>query len=227
MVVEVALVAGYMGLYFFIHTDHGRSDSSGCPSSLSVPAEYMDRFDFDPRGQLQLVAEGLAQFVSKPIDPKVTMFLYVVKKKLLEAIGADSDMLLIHAFDAHGEEHGRANFKWALEIPGAIDKTKVTNLTGVANLQGGYPSRIHRCPANWWVDNVHTAKGTMKQFWAPLILPEVTKDTVISAIKWSEDIQRLDQSLGDCTFLIFELLASVSNRLHIPLDLCSHTSLQA
>ena len=92
-----------------------------------------------PRDQLQLVAEGLAQFISKPVDPRVTMFLYVVKGKLVKAIGVHSDMLLIHAFDAHGEEHGRASFKWALDIPGAIDQTKVTNLTGVANLQGGHP----------------------------------------------------------------------------------------
>lgn len=89
-----------------------------------------------PREQLQLVAESIAQFTSKPVDPKVTMFLYVVKKRLLESIGTNSDMLLIHAFDAHGEDHGRASFQWALDIPGAVDETKLTNLTGVANLQG-------------------------------------------------------------------------------------------
>ncbi|ODM21299.1 hypothetical protein SI65_04352 [Aspergillus cristatus] len=145
-----------------------------------------------PREKLQVVAEGIAQFTSKKIDPRVTMFLYIVKKQMLESIGADSDMLLIHAFDAHGEAHGRASFKWALDIPGAVDQTKITNLIGVANLQ----------------DKVLTVKGSMKQFWAPLMLREVTKDTIINAIEWSEDIERLDQSLGDCTFLIFELLSS-------------------
>lgn len=64
------------------------------------------------------------------------MFLYVVKQRLLESIGSDTDMLVIHAFDAHGEVHGRASFQWALDIPGAIDQTRITSLEGVANLQG-------------------------------------------------------------------------------------------
>lgn len=89
-----------------------------------------------PCEQLQAVAEGIAHFTSKPVDPKVTMFLYVVKKRLLESIGTDSDMLLILAFDAHGKDHGRDSFKWALDIPGAVDQTKITNLAGVADLQG-------------------------------------------------------------------------------------------
>lgn len=47
------------------------------------------------------------------------------------------------------------------------------------------------------------------------MLREVTEETIVNAIKWSEDIQRLDQSLGDCTFLIFELLSSVSKAADI------------
>lgn len=94
-----------------------------------------------PRERLEEVAEGIAKFVAGPVDPKITMFLYVVKGRLLESIGTDSDMLVIHAFDAHGEEHGRANFQWALNIQGAIDKTMITTLAGVANLQGEKQSR--------------------------------------------------------------------------------------
>lgn len=89
-----------------------------------------------PREQLEGVAGGIANFVSKPVDPRITMFLYVVKQRLLESIGSDTDMLVIHAFDAHGEVHGRASFQWALDIPGAIDQTRITSLEGVANLQG-------------------------------------------------------------------------------------------
>lgn len=88
-----------------------------------------------PREHLQQVAKGIAQFVSKPVDPKITMFLYVVKKRLLEFIGTKLDMLVIHAFDAHGEAHGRATFQWALDFPGAVDQTKVMTLAGVADLQ--------------------------------------------------------------------------------------------
>ncbi|KAE8139932.1 FAD-binding domain-containing protein [Aspergillus pseudotamarii] len=145
-----------------------------------------------PREQLEGVAGGIANFVSKPVDPKITMFLYVVKKRLLESIGTDTDMLVIHVFDAHGEVHGRASFQWALDIPGAIDQTRITCLEGVANLQ----------------DKAHIVKGSMKQFWAPLLLPEISKKSIIRAIRWSEEIQQLDESLADCTYLIFELLSS-------------------
>ncbi|PYI21644.1 FAD-binding domain-containing protein [Aspergillus violaceofuscus CBS 115571] len=88
-----------------------------------------------PRGRLEEVAEGIANFLCRPVGPRITMFLYVVKGRLLESIGMDEDMLVIHAFDANGEEHGRAHFRWALDIPGAIDQTKITTLAGVANLQ--------------------------------------------------------------------------------------------
>ncbi|KAL4914005.1 hypothetical protein BDW62DRAFT_205053 [Aspergillus aurantiobrunneus] len=144
-----------------------------------------------PRDRLEQLADGVAKFVSQPVDPKVTMLLYVVKKRLLASMGAQSDMLLIHAFDALGEAHGRSSFRWALDIPGAIDQTKMTNLTGVIGLQ----------------DKADVVKGSMKQFWAPLMLPELTKETVMNAIEWSEEIQRLDESLADCTYLILGLLS--------------------
>lgn len=66
------------------------------------------------------------------------MFLYVLKKEVLESIHVDQDMLVVHAFDAHGEEHGRSDegFCWALGLKGAIDGTKIMNLRGVADLQG-------------------------------------------------------------------------------------------
>ncbi|GKZ35785.1 hypothetical protein AbraIFM66950_006580 [Aspergillus brasiliensis] len=145
-----------------------------------------------PREQLEVAADGIAGFVSQPLDPKITMFLYVVKKRLLESIGANSDMLVIHAFDACGEAHGRANFRWALDIPGSIDQTKVTSLAGVAELQ----------------DKAHIVKGTMKQFWSPLLLQDISKETILNAVQWSENIGKQDKSLGDCTYLIFELLSS-------------------
>ncbi|KAK1142347.1 hypothetical protein N8T08_007899 [Aspergillus melleus] len=113
------------------------------------PQEIRSGQTLIPRERLEQVAEGIATFLSQPLDPKITMFLYVVKKKLLESIGTDSDMLAIHAFDALGEAHGRMSFQWALDIPGAIDQTKINTLAGVANLQ----------------DKSHIVKGSMKQFW--------------------------------------------------------------
>ncbi|PLB44948.1 FAD-binding domain-containing protein [Aspergillus steynii IBT 23096] len=145
-----------------------------------------------PRERLEQVAEGIATFLSQPLDPKITMFLYIVRRRLLESIGTDSDMLVIHAFDALGEAHGRKHFQWALDIPGAIDKTKINTLAGVANLQ----------------DKAHIVKGSMKQFWAPLLVKEMSAETIVKTVKWSEEIRELDESLGDCTYIIFELLSS-------------------
>jgi hypothetical protein len=59
-------------------------------------------------------------------------------------------------------------------------------------------------------DKAHIVKGTMKQFWSPLLLQEISKETIINAVQWSDNIGKLDESLGDCTYLIFEPLSSVS-----------------
>ena len=91
------------------------------------------------RGEsLHMVARNFASMANRKSEPKVAMCLYIMKKELLQAVGATSDMLVLHAFDAEGEEHGRsaAAFKWALDIPGAVDSTTVMNLRGVADLQG-------------------------------------------------------------------------------------------
>ncbi|KAL2861603.1 hypothetical protein BJX68DRAFT_8885 [Aspergillus pseudodeflectus] len=144
-----------------------------------------------PRGQLETVADGLAGFLAREPNPKITMFLYVMKKKLLASLGnIDSDMLVIHAYDANGEAHGRESFRWALSIPGAIDQTRVTTFAGVIQLQ----------------DKVQTAKGTMKQVFVPLVLQDLPKETIISAIKWFEGLEGIDESVADCTYLIFEVL---------------------
>ncbi|KAF9889041.1 hypothetical protein FE257_008018 [Aspergillus nanangensis] len=145
-----------------------------------------------PREQLSQVAKGIARLVSEPVDPKVTMFFYVMKKRLLQSIRADSDMLVIHAFDAHGEGHGRANFQWALDIPGTVDQTRVMTLAGVADLQ----------------DQVQIAKGTMKQFWSPMLLRDVSEDIIMRTMKWFEEIEALNPSFADCTYVIFEILSS-------------------
>jgi hypothetical protein len=45
--------------------------------------------------------------------------------------------MMFLVYDAHGEKHGRsdAGFKWALDIPGAIDTTSAMSLRGVHDTQ--------------------------------------------------------------------------------------------
>ena len=99
---------------------------------------------FLPKDALPEIARAVADFTQRSHDEKLAMFLYVLKKELLSSIGVDQDMLVVHAFDAHGEEHGRSDegFGWALKLQGAIDETKTMNLKGVADLQGELLSKI-------------------------------------------------------------------------------------
>ena len=91
-----------------------------------------------PKIALPEIARAVADFTLRSHDAKLGMFLYVLKKELLESIGVDQDMVVVHAFDAHGEEHGRSDegFRWALKLKDAVDGTKIMNLKGVADLQG-------------------------------------------------------------------------------------------
>jgi hypothetical protein len=100
---------------------------------------------FIPRDKVPEAAAGIVSMIrtkdgkEKEVDPKVSMFLYVMRKELLYLIGVspDQDVLVVHCFDALGEEHGRETFKWALDIEGAVDMTRGNmTLKDVSKLQG-------------------------------------------------------------------------------------------
>jgi hypothetical protein len=101
-----------------------------------------------PRGKVDDVAKGIMTMVRRgeegQMSPKVSMFLYVLRKELLYSLGVDQDVLVIHAHDSRGEKTGREEFKWALEMGGAIDQTKA-GLTQrqVAGLQGEFTGPIN------------------------------------------------------------------------------------
>ena len=42
-------------------------------------------------------------------DPKVSLFVYLLKKEYLGFGEADDDMIVLHVFDALGEKHGRSD----------------------------------------------------------------------------------------------------------------------
>lgn len=86
-----------------------------------------------PRSQTAEVARRIARMCGREdVHPKVAMFLYVMKKEMLKLLsggdGAGEDMLVVHAYDGLGEEHGRREFGWALDIEGAVDMTR-SNMT--------------------------------------------------------------------------------------------------
>lgn len=95
-----------------------------------------------PRRDLPEVAQRITQFISKPQHPRVNFLVYSVREKLMRTIlsekdlqSVQGDMIAIHVYDALGESHGREVFRWALEIPGAIDRTSVVNMKGVVDMQ--------------------------------------------------------------------------------------------
>jgi hypothetical protein len=96
-----------------------------------------------PRSQASAVARGLAGMSVKDVPPQISADLAVVRKEAMAHMGAKEDLLIIQSFDSLGGEHGRSEdgFKWALDIPGAIDRTKVTNMRGISLMNGMLSSR--------------------------------------------------------------------------------------
>jgi hypothetical protein len=85
-----------------------------------------------------IVADIDKHFASHP-HPKVNFFMYIVPERLLHTVLGDEtfreDVFVLHVYDAFGEKHGRETFRWALEVEGAIDRTRVTNMRGIVDLQ--------------------------------------------------------------------------------------------
>lgn len=102
-----------------------------------------------PRSSLPELARGIARFVEEPQHPKINFFLYVVpsliKQTILEPGEQEQDAqdkLVLHVYDACGESHGRLAFGWALDIPGAVDWTRVTDMRGIVNMQREWISHL-------------------------------------------------------------------------------------
>lgn len=94
-----------------------------------------------PRTQVKECAKGIMSMVERDakgeLGDKTAMFLYVMKKEMLQFIGASDDMLVVHCFSQEGEEKGRKEFEWALNCEGAIDQTRGgMTLWEVSLLQG-------------------------------------------------------------------------------------------
>ena len=86
------------------------------------------------------LTRDIEAFVASAPHPRINFFLYHVPKRLLhlvhEAPEPDAgDIIPLHVYDEFGEAHGREAFKWALEKPGALDRTRVTNMRGILDMQ--------------------------------------------------------------------------------------------
>jgi len=120
------------------------------------------------------------------------MFLYCMRKEVLAAMGATGDMLVVHAFDALGEEHGRKAFEWALNIPGSVDMTEIKNLRGVSDMQA----------------QIGDFKGTATSYWSPIVIPELTEEIIVKSFDWYDKVVATGGSIKDCGYLVFELFCT-------------------
>jgi FAD/FMN-containing dehydrogenase len=94
---------------------------------------------FYPREALDDLAKKVPHFADTNRDPKIAMHFYCLDMIQGAFVGKPSvPGLGLLVYDAHGEEHGRSKegFKWALDIPGAIDTTKALSYREVNQLNG-------------------------------------------------------------------------------------------
>ncbi|KPI38969.1 uncharacterized protein AB675_4445 [Cyphellophora attinorum] len=152
-----------------------------------------------PREKAPEVAKGIAAMCAREdTNPKVALFVYVLKKEILHFLGADQDMLVIHAYDAFGEEHGRKEFAWALDFEGAIDKTRSQmTMREMTDLQA----------------NLGELQGKQSAFWTAMAIATLTEDMVLSALDWwaTDNAQNKHGSVADQGYLLFELFSCRDN----------------
>ncbi|THV67637.1 FAD binding domain-containing protein [Aureobasidium pullulans] len=147
-----------------------------------------------PRSSLPALAKGVAEFAKRMDEwPSTAMYLYNLDLMEGVFIGATAQPgLAIWLFDTGGEEHGREVFKWALEIKGAVDLTKVMNLREV-NIYG---------------DSVIAAKGVCSANMSnPTVVgTDMTADLILRAWEWLETTIALEPTkLNIGTFVLLEL----------------------
>ncbi|TKW54613.1 hypothetical protein CTA1_3427 [Colletotrichum tanaceti] len=97
---------------------------------------------------------------------------------------------MFHVYDALGEKHGRDVFRWLLQMPGAIDRTRVTNMKGVLEMQR----------------NAADLRGTMRLFYAPMAVADMDQGVITRAVEFYDNIGRLDESIQAMSAVMFEFL---------------------
>ncbi|KAH9225692.1 hypothetical protein K456DRAFT_1851929 [Colletotrichum gloeosporioides 23] len=148
-----------------------------------------------PRRWLPQLIDEMVEFNHSVPHPKITYFMYLLPERLLHTILEQEepdagDAVIFHVYDALGEKHGRAAFSWVLDKPGAIDRTRITNMKGVVDMQR----------------NAAVLRGKMKTLYAPMALPDVDRDTLNRAVAFYDKLGSLDKSIQDISSVVFECL---------------------
>ncbi|KAL0262016.1 hypothetical protein SLS55_003451 [Diplodia seriata] len=170
------------------------------PYSTSILSGYISF----PPSSLEAVSRGVSAHAARPVDPLVSFHCLVAvadpkvpgqSSWTESADQSDSSGINvgIFLFDARGEEHGRSQqgFKWAFDIPGAVDKTTVaTSLKVVNELQGG---------------NQHLV-GVTNSYGNACLASDIDPEFVMRGKNWVEGVAKMDARLGPGTLFLLEVM---------------------
>lgn len=164
--------------------------------AYKYPQEVYSGIILFGREALPELMKKVPEFVGQNRDPKVAMHFYCLDMTQGAFIGKPSvPGLGLLVYDAHGEEHGRNEaFKWALEIPGAIDTTKGMSLRQVNQLS----------------DNLEAIRGQTNQMMTAVVIPDITGDFIERTWKWFDETLLQEPKLNAGTFVLIEIMQKVS-----------------
>ncbi|KAI9146828.1 hypothetical protein HJFPF1_13396 [Paramyrothecium foliicola] len=151
-----------------------------------------------PKNDLPHLARKIQDFVSVPQHPKVNFLTYVSSRNLLRTVLEDDqlsairgEMISLHVYDACGEKHGREAFHWALEMPGAIDKTSVGDMTSILEMQS----------------KAHELRGTMANMQVLTMgIADIDEATIVRTLEWAEKVLAIDKEVHKLTMVVPEFL---------------------
>ncbi|KIW96534.1 uncharacterized protein Z519_01925, partial [Cladophialophora bantiana CBS 173.52] len=144
-----------------------------------------------PSDALKDIARETAAFASRCSDPKMALHLYCLNMTAGTYAGKEPKPgLAIFAYDANGPEHGRSKdgFKWALDIPGAVDLTKTLNFREV----------------NQQFDASRAPFGKINTWAAGVTVPVVDEDLILRAWDWYLALLKKDPKLVMGTYVLME-----------------------
>ncbi|KAB2580627.1 FAD-linked oxidoreductase afoF [Lasiodiplodia theobromae] len=173
------------------------------PYSTSIHCGYISY----PPSALEAVSRGIAEHAARPIDPRVSFHCLIgaadekfpgqsswteSTDRKDRAVQFAKFHLGVFVFDAYGEEHGRSDkgFKWAFDIPGAVDKTVVTTIRGANELQSANKNLV----------------GATNSYLNACLADEIDPEFVIRGKNWVEGISSLDSRLGPGTLFLLEVM---------------------
>ncbi|KAK5050822.1 hypothetical protein LTR84_003381 [Exophiala bonariae] len=146
-----------------------------------------------PPESVEVVARETAAFAKRCSDPKLALHLYCLDMTQGSMTSQEPNPgMAIFAYDARGEGHGRSEdgFKWALDIPGAVDMTHAVNLR-----------QVHES-----FDSLLAHFGASNTWQAGVTVPEVSEELITKAWDWYVGLKNQDPGLVKGTYVLLEMM---------------------